>query len=260
MSVPNWLVFASGVVPIKSRSSKKIYQFDIAVASNPQVYEPFVSDMQRNHFLIVSYLLFAGLLFTGIPGYGFPAEQTLSRHENKEKKSDFVPERYVSVYWAKNSPDRFLDILTGLSPEFRSSYLVALIGGAPVAQWRWIRFEFEGQGVLHTGMQDHLEINAVIIARWMNFPWDRWIDTRMAFGEGLSYAFQTPPLEPRSDPDEARSARLLNYLMVELEVVLPGHPRWSTFVRLHHRSGAGGFFFGVSGGSNFVGAGIRHTF
>lgn len=216
--------------------------------------------MYHNRFLIVSCLLFVGVLFTGTPGNAFSAEQTPSIYEDKEKKSDSTLERYVSVYWAKNSPDRFLDILTRLSPEFRSSYLVALAGGVAAARWKWIRFEVEGQGGLHTGMQDHLEVNVVIIARWMDFPWDRWFDTRLAVGEGLSYAFQTPPLEPRSDSDDARSARLLNYLMVELEVVLPGLPRWSTFVRLHHRSGAGGFFFGVSGGSNFVGTGIRYAF
>ena len=168
--------------------------------------------------------------------------------------------RYVSAYWAINSPDRFMDILTRYQPEFRSSYLVALAAGASVGRWRWIRFELEGQGVIHTGKQDHLEMNLVLVARWMDFPWDRWLDTRLAFGEGLSYATRTPHLEPRRDPDESSSARLLNYLMAELEFVIPGLPQWSKFIRVHHRSGAEGLFFGVRGGSNFIGTGIRYNF
>ena len=167
---------------------------------------------------------------------------------------------YISAYWAKNSPDRFMDIITRFSPEFRSTYLIAGTIGYKAYQWRSIRFDVEGQGVLHTGMQDHLETNVAVIARWMDFPWDRWLDTRIAFGEGLSYAFRTPPIEPRRDPDEGTSARLLNYLMVEVEFVIPRHERWSKFVRLHHRSGAAGVFGGVEGGSNFIGTGIRYAF
>jgi len=167
---------------------------------------------------------------------------------------------YISAYWAKHSPDRFMDILTRLSPEFERSYLVALAGGYVFHRWKGFRFELEGQGVLHTGMQHHPEINGLIAARWMDFPWDHWVDTRIAFGEGLSYAFRRPYLEPRRDPEEAESTRLLNYLMVEVEFVIPGMPQWSKFVRVHHRSGAAGLFGGVEGGSNFIGTGIRYMF
>lgn len=175
--------------------------------------------------------------------------------------SDFAEGKYfVSVYWAKNSPDRFMDILTRMSPEFRRSYIIALAGGCRLAQWRWIRFEVEAQGVLHWGMQDHLETNGVIIARWMDFPWDHWLDTRIAFGEGLSYAFRRPYLEPRKDPDAGDSKQFINYLMAEVEFVLPRLPQWSSFIRVHHRSGVFGLFGGVEGGSNFVGTGLRYSF
>lgn len=175
--------------------------------------------------------------------------------------SDRANEKYyASLYWAKNSPDPFLEILTRMSPEFRSSYLVALAGGYRVAAWRWIRFEVEGQGVLHKGMQEHLEVNVVAVARWMDFPWDHWIDTRIAFGEGVSYAFQKPHLEPRKDPDAATSRRLLNYLLAEIEFVMPCLPQWGTFIRVHHRSGVFGAYGGIEGGSNFIGTGIRYYF
>jgi hypothetical protein len=143
--------------------------------------------MRRKRFLF--FLCFAAAVSACFPTAG-------------NAGSDFAEGKYfVSVYWAKNSPDRFMDILTRMSPEFRSSYIIALAGGCRLAQWRWIRFEVEAQGVLHWGMQDHLETNGVVIARWMDFPWDHWIDTRIAFGEGLSYAFRKPYLEPRKEPD-----------------------------------------------------------
>jgi hypothetical protein len=48
--------------------------------------------------------------------------------------------------------------------------------------------------------------------------------------------------------------------MFELAVVVPQHPQWTLFGRVHHRSGVFGLFDGMNGGSNVVGAGIRYTF
>lgn len=172
----------------------------------------------------------------------------------------FAEDYYISLYWAKNSPDRFLDILRYLSPEFRSSYLVCISGGRILRKGRWINIEAECQLAAHSGMQSHIETNAVIVARWMHFPWDRWLDTRFAFGEGLSYAWRTPFLEPRKDPEAEKSTRLLNYLLAELEFFIPGLASWSKFVRIHHRSGVLGLFGGVVGGSNFIGFGLRYKF
>lgn len=167
------------------------------------------------------------------------------------------PDYYIAAYWAKNSPNRFMEIITQFSPELRNSYLVALTGGYILSRYRFVHFAVEGQAVLHSGMMNHLETNLILIARFMHFPWDQWLDTRIAIGDGLSYAFSTPYLEPRRDPDHETSRRLLNYLMVEIEFVLPIIPKWSTFIRVHHRSGVYGLFGGVAGGSNFIGGGIR---
>lgn len=169
-------------------------------------------------------------------------------------------EFYISAYWAKNSPDRFLDILRYMDPDFRDSYLISVTGSRILSRGEWINFELEGQAVIHYGKQHHLEINSVFIARWMKFPWDKWIDTRIAFGEGLSYALRRPYLEPRKDPEAEESAHLLNYLLFELEFIVPGLPKWSKFIRVHHRSGVLGLFGGVVGGSNFIGAGLRYYF
>jgi hypothetical protein len=167
-------------------------------------------------------------------------------------------EWYVSAYWAKNSPDRLLDILQISVPELRSSYLNALAVNYAYAEGSLIRWELEGQVARHYGMQHHWEANVLIVARWMHFPWDHWLDTRVAYGGGLSYALEKPYLEPRREPEREDSTRLLHYLLVELEVTLPGAQRWSAFGRIHHRSGVFGIFDNVRGGSNFIGVGVRY--
>ncbi|MCP1726187.1 hypothetical protein J2T60_000152 [Natronospira proteinivora] len=167
----------------------------------------------------------------------------------------------VGAYWAKNSPDRLIDILRSLDPEMRASYLNALVLNRQWHEGDWLRWEWEAQLVRHHGMQNHWESNAVLVARWMHFPWDQWVDTRFALGQGLSYAVEVPPLEPRSDPEDGESARWLNYLLLELELAPPRpEARWSSFIRVHHRSGVFGTFSGVEGGSNFIGLGLRYRF
>lgn len=170
-------------------------------------------------------------------------------------------ERYVAVYGGLYSPERFKDLITAGSPNLRSSGLVSLAYGRALRQQPRSQWDVEVQLGQHFGRQSHQEVNALIVARWLRFPWDSWLDTRMAFGEGLSYATRVPPLEPRSD-GEGRSTRLLNYLMAEIEVIVLGQssPNWSTFLRVHHRSGVFGLFNGISGGSNYVGLGVRYRF
>lgn len=189
----------------------------------------------------------AGLLFTVL---GAPAASADSIAE---------PQEYVSVFVAQNARDRLVDILSTASADRRRSWLVAVAYGRPLHQWRSISLELELQAARHTGMQRHGEFNAVLVARWMDFPWDHWADTRVAAGEGLSWATEVPELEPRSDPEEGESARLLNYLLFEVEVRPPARP-WSGYLRIHHRSGVYGLFSDVTGGSNFVGLGVRRYF
>ncbi|MDQ2069414.1 hypothetical protein [Natronospira bacteriovora] len=167
----------------------------------------------------------------------------------------------MAAYWAKNSPDRLIDIVRELNPEMRRSYLNAVALSYSWHESERVSWEWEGQLVRHYGMQHHWESNVVLVARWMDFPWDRWLDTRFAFGQGLSYAWEVPPLEPRSEPDDEGSARLLNYLLMELEFAPPSpDSQWSAMIRLHHRSGVFGTFSGVEGGSNFIGLGLRYRF
>jgi len=162
----------------------------------------------------------------------------------------------VSLYGGRACYDNLSDIF--YDTEYVDSYLAALIIGKELANYKhYLRLEGEGQVAKHWGEQDHFEFNALFVLRWLPFPWDRYLDTSFAVGEGLSYATDDPEIEVEKHD---HTARLLNYLMFELAVVVPHRPQWTLFGRVHHRSGVFGLFDGVSGGSNVVGAGVRYTF
>ncbi|MCC5858178.1 MAG: hypothetical protein JJT90_08495 [Ectothiorhodospiraceae bacterium] len=148
---------------------------------------------------------------------------------------------------------RFLDILVLDGGDLRASYM----GGGVVARelGAWgpaIRWEAEVQGYRHWGRQSLWETNGAVAVRWMRFPWDRYLDTSVSFGQGVSFASQRPALE---EP----TRRLLHYMHAELEFRPPAHDRVGLVGRLHHRSGAFGLY-GVTGGSNFLTLGLRYRF
>lgn len=101
------------------------------------------------------------------------------------------------------------------------------------------------------------EFDPYLIFRWEHFPWDRYIGTTLAVGEGLSYVTRVPWVEINYNDDVAH---LLNYLMFEATFALPSHPQWQWVVRIHHRSGAFGLYGAGNTGSNTVGLGIRYCF
>jgi hypothetical protein len=173
------------------------------------------------------------------------------------------PEQHFSVYTGVFSPNRFVELAGFRQQTVRTDTSSGLLAVALARELgrtgKSLRWELELQFVQHWGVQSHQETNAVLVARWRRFPWDHYVDTSLAFGEGLSYASRVPELEPRTDPGAAESARLLNYLLMELEMGPPSSP-WRGFMRVHHRSGVGGLFGGVRGGSNFVALGLRYRF
>jgi hypothetical protein len=112
---------------------------------------------------------------------------------------------------------------------------------------------------LRTGSKEHTiyEFNPYILGRWANFPWNKYINTSFAIGEGISYDTSVPALE---DKYSDNSKRLLNYLMLEATFAAPSDPRWQVVLRLHHRSGMFGVYHAGNTGSNDIGLGIRYLF
>jgi hypothetical protein len=118
--------------------------------------------------------------------------------------------------------------------------------------FNYLDWETEASVYHHWGLQSHWEANVALVARWSRFPWDDYLYTSIAFGQGLSWAGEEPALE-------GETRRILNHLLAEIEIGAPRASRLSLVLRVHHRSGTFGLY-GVEGGSNFINLGFRYRF
>jgi hypothetical protein len=165
---------------------------------------------------------------------------------------------FTTVYGAAiSSQPGWEDILIDApGTKFVDSYLVTLALSRQYAERKNgdLTFEAEGQVVKHFEDQTHWEFNAVpIVLRWHRFPWSKRVATSAAFGLGLSYATELPPVEVEL---EGESHQTLVYWLLEMTAG-PVDSRWSASLRIHHRSVAFGLF-GDDGGMNAVGLGLRY--
>ncbi|MGD9006327.1 MAG: hypothetical protein PVG41_00335 [Desulfobacteraceae bacterium] len=174
----------------------------------------------------------------------------------KEKTND---QWFASGYIGQYSDTAFNEIIR-FNTEFESSYVHVLSVGKELGVYKdKIQYELEAQVSKHTGDQEHEEINAVFTLRWLPFWWDDYLDTSFAFGNGISYATEDPPLEIR-DSDDDETSKWLYYFLVEMAFVVPKTTDWDLFMRIHHRSSVFGAIDNVIAGSNFVGLGLRYRF
>lgn len=187
------------------------------------------------------------MLFPGAPA---AAQAALAQH------SPWV----VTVYGARMSSEPGWEdvLINSVNAEFIDVYLVAGALARQYAQYKEgaLSLEAEGQVAKYFGDQDHWEFNAVpLVARWSRFPWNDRVGTTVAFGLGLSYATELPPVEVEL---EGESQQLLVYWVLEATAGAAQAP-WSISLRLHHRSGAWGLV-ADEGGMNAVGLGLRYKF
>jgi len=105
---------------------------------------------------------------------------------------------------------------------------------------------------------------------WRPFPWERYVGTRIGFGEGLSYAWRVPDVERAyAARHNEETNRLLNYLDVSLDLNVGDVIRnesaracWLGLV-ISHRSGVFGLidlFGNVHNGSNYNTAALECDF
>ena len=133
-----------------------------------------------------------------------------------------------------------------------------IVGALARELWRYedfISFEVEGQLGKYFGQEHQGQINGLIIVRWLKCPWDQYVATSFAVGDGLSFNTHTSDVEKDDDED---AGRWLNYLMFEVTLGLPKYPRWDFVYRLHHRSSIRELI--GAGASNFVTAGFKYAF
>ena len=183
------------------------------------------------------------------------ATDALAQDDTQENDT----ERYkwfVTAYAGAHAQDDFQDVVT-FQPTFEDN---AYIGAVALARELWhykkyLSFELEGQVAKHFNKDTQWEFVGVLIGRWHYFPWDKYVDTSLAVGDGLSYYTDVSEVEKEDDED---AQRVLNYLLVEVALGLPQYPKWDLVFRIHHRSSV----FGLvgAGGSNFVCGGIKFGF
>lgn len=101
------------------------------------------------------------------------------------------------------------------------------------------------------------EFEPYLLFRWANLPWNHYVNTSFAIGEGVSYTSSVPAIESRQNEN---TKRLLNYLAFEATFAAPSHPEWQFVMKIHHRSGAYGLYHAGNTGSNDIGVGIRYLF
>lgn len=164
----------------------------------------------------------------------------------------------LTLYGGASAQDNIGDVYSFQATFPDDSYIAVVALTRELWRYRdWIGLEAEGQVGKHFGTMDHWEINGLLALRWHRFPWDKYLETSFAVGNGLSVATEVPDVEEEGDDD---SQELLNYLLFELALGLPQYPQWAFVIRLHHRSGVFGLFNGVRGGANFVCGGIKYRF
>ena len=161
----------------------------------------------------------------------------------------------VTLLGGRYAGKEFGDLVGG--DGFKDSYTAGLSIAYQFVDWgKHMRWELEGQMLQHFGDQKMVEFAGSINVRWITFPWDRYLDTSVAFGGGLSVTSEVPVLE-KSDPRSSQAATLLHYLLLEAAVGLPNSD-WSLVGRIHHRSGIFGLF--SHSGSNVLEIGVRYRF
>jgi hypothetical protein len=174
----------------------------------------------------------------------------------KDRVDKIQHQWFLTLYGGPHAQPDFYHVLS-FDMRFEDGTSVAV---AALARefWRfknWISFEIEGQAGKHFGGEHQGQFTGLIIGRWHWLPWDIYLDSSLAVGEGVSYNTAVSKIEKEDDED---ATRWLNYLLVELTIKVPKFERWDLVYRIHHRSSNSGII--GAGASNYVCGGIKYSF
>ncbi len=176
---------------------------------------------------------------------------------DNDKDEDNTLERkwFLTVYGGLHAQKTLGGLLTFQATFPDDTYIAVAALGREFWRYKQLSLEVEGQVGKYFGQEHQWQFNGLLIARWHWFPWNKYIDTTLAVGDGISYNTEISKIEKEDDED---AGLVLNYLMFELTLGLPKYRQWDVVVRIHHRSS----IYGVAGagGSNFLTAGIKYSF
>jgi hypothetical protein len=100
------------------------------------------------------------------------------------------------------------------------------------------------------------DFNGGVGIRWVDFPWDRWIETTVFIGIGLSYSTQVYAIDRERHDGEDRSHLKFDW-PIQVTFAIPRWPRHQLVLFNDHHSGGHVF---DEGGVNSVGIGYRFEF
>jgi hypothetical protein len=203
-------------------------------------------------FACLSLVLVCSPFGSQVSAESWLEESGRAKAPDSEKKPDEL-KWAVTLYGGMITKDNLADTLSAAASYADFSVGVAALSWQFYRLGEHIRLEVEGQVAKHFGEQDTWELNAVAVARWVTFPWNAYLATTFAFGEGISYV--TKISEPEEKPG---ASQWLNYLLFEVTFALPTHPEWALVGRIHHRSGFWGAL--APNSSNVVAVGIKYRF
>jgi hypothetical protein len=199
-------------------------------------------------------LLLFLLLVIGVTSSAFAEDEQIQ--DNTDTIARY--ESFLTVYTGVAVQEDIGDVFALRSKLEDSAY----VGVVALAHQFWhyekyISLEVEGQIGKHFNTDDQWEFVGLIIARWHEFPWNDYVNTSVAVGEGISYYTEVSNVEKK---DEENAQNALNYLMFELALGLPQYPKWDLVLRIHHRSSVFGLVGPSGSGSNFICGGIKYRF
>ncbi len=173
------------------------------------------------------------------------------------------PDWSFLVYHGQTARTIFKQLLVFAPPDRTETSITSIEVDKPL-HYLWnqrARFEL-AMNLTRRWQRDHqrdfFEANVFVMVRWMRFPWSRFLETSIAFGEGVSVAEEVPYIEQVDNRNEGMS-RFLNFVAYEITLSPPKCNRISAVYRLHHRSGIFGLVNGVVGGSNVTAFGLRFS-
>ena len=100
------------------------------------------------------------------------------------------------------------------------------------------------------------DYNGGVGFRWVNFPWNDWVQTTFFMGVGFSYSSKVYTIDRLRHPEDERSHLKLDW-PIQLTLAHPRWPRHQLVGYIDHQSGGHVF---DSGGVNSLGIGYRFAF